>query len=184
MKMSTGRLKGIHREEDAKRVNKESGEIWIFEHRGQAVWYNGETPDRSWSINAGSRSYYANEVNMTDENNITFAANFQLSQKYSDGEWMKQPYIVVGGIRLIEIVVDVPKTWDPDFPYVDESDIGKKGYVFTDQGKFECEIVDVLTLSEEEESEYTEDEDYEGYEWIDEITGVICFKPHWDRPIG
>jgi hypothetical protein len=176
-KTPESRLKGMMSEKDARALNETSGEIWIFEHRGMSIWYNGIDPMTSWSIQEGGFNSYEEDNNPNPiEHDILWSSLF------TRGDHLQEiPGIIIGGkstpgILLKEIVIRGYRQIDDDYPYLDPNiDVGKKGWVETDKGKFEAELVEVWWIG---------DEDLDRYEWIDEITGLTCIKPYWDRRIN
>jgi hypothetical protein len=174
------RLRRIYKEDDARKFNADSGEIWVFEHRGMSVWYKGINPDRPWTIEGAGTMGRTNSF-LYDEDaipkEILWSSDFTMSQKMKDVGFIKQEGIKFNEhLTLKEIVLYGEREWDEYYPYLDDDDIGAKGYVETSEGRFEAELVDVFTVEEgwDDEGEF---------EWIDEITGVICILPHWDRRI-
>jgi hypothetical protein len=162
VEMST-RLKGVYTEKAARDLNRKLGEIWIFEHRGMSVWYNGENPKQGWSISD----------NEDLPGDILWATDFQTSDRLQP-----QSHIKVGGINLeaLHIVDELERTRERIEHYLDDQDIGSTGRVVTDENEYEAELVDVFDMRDD--SDISE----ERYEWIDEITGLICIKPYWDKP--
>jgi hypothetical protein len=166
-----GRLKKVYREADARRINLESGELWIFEHRGMSIWYKGVNPESSWSISIDPKDFDQDQMDQP----TTWLTSF-----YYDGKLREVEGLKVADILLKEITIWGEPFWDSDMPYLDERDVGKKGYILTDKGKFEIELIEVFSLPPEEQEQ---EDEFLIHEWIDEITGVLCLEIHWDKEV-
>jgi hypothetical protein len=165
-------LEGIYTKKAARQINKDSGEIWIFEHRGMSVWYNGVTPKNNFCIQGRQSMWYMEEEkNSMKKDDVIYESNFELDDRLKPQDGIK-----ISNILLKEIVIFGYRELDPDYPYLDEIDLGKKGYVITDNGRFECSLVGIFYLDGDAP-------DAMKYRWIDEITGLYRFKPDWSKKI-